>query len=685
MADRETFQRAVEVVERVKGDDEAVRLKLSFASETPYERWFGLEVLGLGRGEYDFGRLKNGAPFLADHRNAMDSILGVVEDARVREGKAYATVRLADTPKAQEYLKLLDAGMGEKISVGYMVNKFEKGEKPDKEGRTTYRAVKWEPYEVSAVAVAADDGVGVGRSLITEADGLAQRSMEMPNETKTDQVAPEVIAKDAAGKERERIAEIVNYGKVHKDIGGVEAANDVISQGGTLEDLKDSLVKASQKQFEDRTKELAAKGDLPKPSDGDLDLSAKDAAGLDLSRFVRSKLEGKPELAKREHEVVEAWTKQMLDRGVKPARGISIPPVMIRQALKREMALSEMRSNLLQGKGAFARDNLITGDSDVTALIGTDHMGDAFIPYLWNMSAFLPFVTNMDGLVGNVDIPREQAVLEASWVAQDADANETHAQTDKVTLSPNQLAAHTRYGRTVFNQSDPSISGILLRQGARAMALGEDAAVVHGGGSNQPQGVLGFPNYTTRLGVPTHGQITDLRPGASAGPSTAPAVRATGQALTWNDIINFETALGQANYGTDGAMFFINSRTKGYMKRTVKVPGSGGATSGEFIWDTRNGGGPLNGYPARVSEQIPFNLKGDDGTETSTATNQTSPVIFCDPSQIVCAHWSGVDMVVDPYTEAKKGYVGITWYRDIDVDILQPQAFAVIRWGAQVG
>ena len=667
MADQETFQRTATAVERVKGDDDAVRLKLSFASETPYERWFGWEVLGMARGEYDFSRLKNGAPFLADHRNAMDSILGVVEDARVREGKAYATVRLADTPKAEQYLKLLDAGMGEKISVGYMVNKFEKGEKPDKEGRTTYRAVKWMPYEVSAVAVAADDGVGVGRSLIKEADGLAIRSRKMSDEAKEPK-APEVQVRDAAGDERKRIQVLLAHGEDHKEIGGMEAANEVVNQGGTLEDLKKILDERQKAVYGQRIKELEARGDAPKPSDGDLDLSPKDAKGLSLAALIRSRLENNPRIAERENEVVKAWTKQMLDRGVKPQRsGLCIPPVMIREAAAREMALQEMRANILAGKGAFHRANVDTSDTAGAAdLVGTDHLGDAFIPYLWNASAFLPFVTNMDGLVGNIDIPREKTVITAAWVAQTGQATKTDAEIDKVQLTPYQLAARAQYGRTVFNQSDPSINGILLRQGGRAMALGEDAAIIYGSGTNQPTGVLSSNIRGTTAMMPEHGKATLVDIG-----TTGPITPIT---LNWDLIVKFETALGMANYSTDGAMFFINAQTKGKFKTTEK------GTTGYpvFLWDGSDNMGPLNGYGARTSNQIARTSKVDQWTpNTPAGTNDKySHAIFGDASQIVCGHWSGVDVVVNPYSDDDRGYVNITWYRDIDTDVMQPQALS---------
>ena len=662
------FHRSAEVVSRGKGDDEAVRIELSFASEDPYKRWFGTEVLGLKRGEYDFSRLNNEAPFLADHMNSIDSVLGVVEKAWVKERKAFATVRLADTEKAKEYMKLLDAGMGRKISVGYRVEKFEKDTSGDDD---VFRAVRWLPMEISAVAAAADDTVGVGRSLIT---GLTTEGTKVTTETETkgaDAPNLDLVVKDATGKERARIAEIVTYGKVHKDVGGRELASDVIAAGGTLEDLKDALIKASNDRFNKRTEELAAKGQSPTQSDGDLDLSEKDARGLSLANFVRSEMEQKPKLAEREREVIGAWQKQMLDRGVKPLHGTPLPPVMIREAARQEMVLQEMRANILAGNGAFSRLTTTTVDegsnmTTIADLVGTDHLGDAFVPYLWNMSAFLPFVTNMNGLVGNIDIPREMTVITASWVAQTAAVAGTVAAADKINLTPKQLAVRTQYGRTVFNQSDPSINGILMNQGARGMALAEDAAVVNGTGSNnQPQGILNYTSAATK----THGATHQV-----AITGAAAATAANGNFLTHTDLVECETRLNDANYGTANAMWFVNAATKGKLKTTTKVASS---TFPIYLWDGADNEGPLNGYNARVSQQIPRN-----SARTSTApTGNTSAAIFCDPQQILCAHWSGVDVVVDPYTDSASGYVNITWYRDIDVNLLQPQAFAVIPYG----
>ena len=60
-------------------DEENRTVELSFSSDEPYERWWGIEILSHKEGSIDFSRLKDSAPLLADHN--FTTQIGVVEDA----------------------------------------------------------------------------------------------------------------------------------------------------------------------------------------------------------------------------------------------------------------------------------------------------------------------------------------------------------------------------------------------------------------------------------------------------------------------------------------------------------------------------------------------------------------------------------------------------------------------------
>lgn len=143
-------------------DTEKRTAVFSFSSETPYERFFGLEVLDHAPESVDLSRLNDGAPLLLNHNT--DEQIGVVESAWLENKRGMARVRFSANRLASEVFSDIADGIRRNISVGYVVKKYieERDEKT-----TIYRAVGWLPLEVSVVSVPADATVGLGR----DADG----------------------------------------------------------------------------------------------------------------------------------------------------------------------------------------------------------------------------------------------------------------------------------------------------------------------------------------------------------------------------------------------------------------------------------------------------------------------------------------------------------------------------------
>lgn len=177
------------------------------------------------------GRLNSGrAPFLPNHDSYdVGGVLGVIESARVEGGKGYATVRFAPEgidPEADKIFKKIEARIISNVSVGYRTYKTEKTEGVDNK-IPTYRAVDWEPYEVSAVAMGADSQAAI-RSAARELQDVQvittrnteRKHMEPKNTPAGEQPANEqraappapvdtkAIADEAVRAERERISGI---------------------------------------------------------------------------------------------------------------------------------------------------------------------------------------------------------------------------------------------------------------------------------------------------------------------------------------------------------------------------------------------------------------------------------------------------------------------------------------------
>ncbi len=139
-------------------DEEKRTVRVKFSSEAPVSRWFGEEILDHSTTSVNLSRLRSGGPVLLEHDTAQ--LCGVTESAEIggdRTGEA--VVRFAKTPLGDQTMAEVKDGIRNSLSVGYRVTKFEVDEEEE-----TYRAIGWEPLEISFVAIPADPSARVFRS-----------------------------------------------------------------------------------------------------------------------------------------------------------------------------------------------------------------------------------------------------------------------------------------------------------------------------------------------------------------------------------------------------------------------------------------------------------------------------------------------------------------------------------------
>ena len=110
-------QKRALVYERGAIDQEARTVELAFASDAPYERWWGVEILDCTASAVNLERLNNRHPLLLDH-NTRDQI-GVVEKAWVdSDRKCRALVTFRRSARAEEIFQDVIDGIRELVSVG---------------------------------------------------------------------------------------------------------------------------------------------------------------------------------------------------------------------------------------------------------------------------------------------------------------------------------------------------------------------------------------------------------------------------------------------------------------------------------------------------------------------------------------------------------------------------------------
>lgn len=121
------------------------------------------EVLSFDDGHVRWDRINGGAPVLDNHQrygSIEDVQIGVVVRAwKDEQGKGRALLRFDDEGKSLRIWNKVQKGQFRNISVGYNVYTYQKTER---DGQVPeYRAIDWEPYEISFVPVPADAGAGV--------------------------------------------------------------------------------------------------------------------------------------------------------------------------------------------------------------------------------------------------------------------------------------------------------------------------------------------------------------------------------------------------------------------------------------------------------------------------------------------------------------------------------------------
>ena len=125
-----------------------------------FSRFF--EELSLNPEHVRMGRLSSGnSPVLNSHRAfSTESVVGVVTAARLDGDRGIATLQFSDDESSEVVFRKVATGILRNVSVGYRVHRFEQVEGGDEE-IPTFRAVDWEPMEISVVPIGADSGAAV--------------------------------------------------------------------------------------------------------------------------------------------------------------------------------------------------------------------------------------------------------------------------------------------------------------------------------------------------------------------------------------------------------------------------------------------------------------------------------------------------------------------------------------------
>lgn len=249
------FLRAIEF-ERIAVDVAAdTPIPCTIATQTPVQRYGIAEVLDCSATGVDLSR--SPLPLIVSH-DAQQLSIGLVENLRATGDRVTGEVRFASSSQAQQVRSDVLGGIHRSLSVGYA----HLDEGSPIEGGYMYR---WQPYEVSIVAVPADPQAGFFRSLNTTT--MNTQNHETINDLCTRHGFPELargLIEQGAGIEQTRAAILESM-----------ETRDQARRGGSTVSTPLASTESSQRALIENTL-VAAFGGRP---EGDV-IGSTDMAGL---------------------------------------------------------------------------------------------------------------------------------------------------------------------------------------------------------------------------------------------------------------------------------------------------------------------------------------------------------------------------------------------------------------------
>ena len=117
-----------------------------------------------------------------------------------------------------------------------------------------------------------------------------------------------------------------------------------------------------------------------------------------------------------------------------------------------------------------------------------------------------------------------------------------------------------------------------------------------------------------------------------------------------------ETQIALDNADVSSMAYVGNAAFRGHAKTTLKFPGVNGSGT---IWEPGN---TVNGYRTEITNQI-----------------STGDVFMGNYGDLLIGLWSGLELLVDPYTHSKKGRLRVVVFQDVDFALRRTQSFCVGR------
>lgn len=566
-----------------------------------------------------------GAPILLDHDTRTQ--VGRLDNIRLdADGVLRGSPRFSRSALGREVEQDVRDGIRTDVSIGYRI--LEAEQEGEQDGMPVYRITRWQPMELSLVAVPADPTVGVGRS---EDVTPNTQDTEEPTETQGEE-APVIVSLETPPTGQENAMSDMDTaartGAASQEPTMQEALQVAKRLGVPAEQRADwasngmapkAMMEASVAYVERKTSEQIASA---KP----VELNEVEQRSYSVVRAIQACLEGRRDGL--EFEISEDIAKKL----GRTTRGFYMPTTLRAQhpgfAVDPRLATRTQLNVGTASKGG--------------ATVYTEHGG--FVDLLRNYAAIFDLgATFLPGLQGNLQFVRQSAAGTTYWGTESSSSTATSMTLQTFSMSPKALTAKHPYTKMLLAQSVESIENLVRNDIVREHALAIDFAGIKGDSSTDaPDGILA----NTDIGSVTGG--------------------AQGAAPDWDDIVDLQKSLANNNALAGSLAYLTTPGIAAKLMKTQKFA----TTNGMPVWEGPMIDGLLGGYRAVVSNQVP-----STGTK-GTTTGQHS-ILFGNWNDLLVGEWGAVEIYPDPYTSGPS-IVNLLSIQFIDVALRRPKSFAAM-------
>lgn len=238
-------------------------------------------------------------------------------------------------------------------------------------------------------------------------------------------------------------------------------------------------------------------------------------------------------------------------------------------------------------------------------------------------------VRYLDNLSGDVRMPKLTGTSTFGWQGETTEASGSDTAYGNVTLSPKRGHVEVPFSNQMLAQESLGMEQLIRDDIFSSVARGIEAAAINAGTTNGPNGILDISSAVTSIG--------------------------SGSGDFYKDVVNLEAEVTGKNVRGDNYAYLLTSALRGTAKQSFKDAGSGMS-----VWEPNN---MINGYKAGVTNAVTANQ-----------------LIFGNFSDLIIGDFGGMELIVDPYTQASAGITKYLMNVYVGVAIRHDEAFAHISY-----